>query len=115
MPTHRLTKHVKVKRRVTPENGFEVVDTDGDDVVSAWADLRPMTAFERVSAEQVYAGSTHRAIIRWPGVDVKPGDYLVANGERYDIQGVVDLDGNAQYLELTLTKDQTGVGSKTTR
>jgi SPP1 family predicted phage head-tail adaptor len=74
-----------------------------------------MLAFERVQAEQIHPGSTHNIVIRWPGIEIDSGMMVSAETGNYEIQGVVDIDGEAQYLQLICTKKTQRVGVESTR
>lgn len=75
-----------------------------------------MLAFERAQAEQIHPGSTTNIVIRWPGVEIDSGMMVSAEtGNNYEIQGVVDIDGDAQYLQLICTKKSERVGVESTR
>lgn len=115
MPTYRLTKLCRIERRKSPRNDFEPGDTGGEPsrVCDCWAEITQLSATEQVSAQQIYGGSTHRIIIRWPHKAIDPGMWVIANKTAYEIMGVKDLDG--AYLELSATQEQVGKGTVTTR
>jgi SPP1 family predicted phage head-tail adaptor len=112
--TYRLTKRVTINRP-QKQSDFAFNANEADKVCDAWAEIAPLLAFERTQAEQVTPGSTHRIIIRWPGVEIDAGMYVLADTARYEIQGVTDLGGEGQYLELMSTRKTAAAGTVTTR
>ena len=115
MPTYRLTKRIEIRRRARASSDFETVEDEGKPVATAWAFVVPINSSERVEVSQVYPTATHRAVIRWPTQRIDSACHLIINDERFDVDGVLDVDGNGQYLELILTRRDSGSGDVTTR
>ncbi len=84
-------------------------------MATAWADIRPLSAVERVAAEQITSTATHRAVIRFPGQPIDAGMRLFVDGTHYEIASVVDVNGEGQYLELVCSAANLPVGQHTTR
>jgi SPP1 family predicted phage head-tail adaptor len=115
MPTYRLTKRVVINRHEKRTSDFEFAGDGVVEVCAAWAEIQPLLAFERVNAEQIAKGATHRVVIRWPGVELDSGMMVCTDEVRYEIQSVVDILGEGKYLELLCTKKTNAVGASTTR
>lgn len=115
MPTFRLTKYVKIRKADKPTSDFGYSGESPVQVCTAWAEIQPLSATERVSAEQLTPGSTHRIVIRWPGQPIDSGMVVECDAGEYEILGALDLRGDGEYLELTCTKHRDSVGKGTTR
>lgn len=116
MPTYRLTKLVEVQRRSGEVNDFAVggdYGLDPEKVGEVWAEIRPLSATERVVANQVSPTATYKAYIRRPEFTVGPEMWLTADGKRFEILGIVEIED--QYLELTLTTTDAEVRRETLR
>lgn len=115
MPTYRLTKLVKIRKADKPTSDFGYSGDAPVQVCTAWADIRPFSSTERVSAEQLTPGSTHRIIIRWTNLPIDSSMVVECDAGVYEINGVLDVDGDGAYLDLTCTKHRDSVGRGTTR
>lgn len=115
MPTYRLSKLVSIWKADKPSSDFGYAGDSPQKVCSAWAQIEPLSASERVVSEQVTPGSTHRIVIRWPDKDIESGMSVRCNDFSYEVNGVLDLGGDGQYLELTCTRHRGTVGKDTTR
>lgn len=115
MPIYRLTKLATILRSDKPVSDFGYAGTTAETVATAWADIRPLNATERVSAEQVVATATHRAIMRFPNKPIDAGMRLAVDGLEFEIGSVTDVNGEGQYLELLCTAANRAVGRITTR
>ena len=115
MPTYRLTKLVRITNDTQRTSDFNYSGTGPVEVCKAWAEIQPMLAFERQQAEQIYAGATHRIVIRWPGVDISSGMRVEHEERVYQIGGVMDIGGEGEYLELTCSANRNAAGNGTTR
>lgn len=116
MPTYRLTKLVEVQRRSDEVNDFAVggdYGLDPDKVGEVWAEIRPLSATERVNANQVSPTATYQAIIRRPEFTVGPEMWLVADGRRFEILGAIELDD--RHVQLSLTTSDVEIGRETLR
>lgn len=116
---YRLTKQVKIYRRRNPVNDFEYDPELSDLVFIAWANVREMRDAERYYANQVYAGSTFRVVIRWPGIQIGQTDWVEiehkGESQRLDINSVKDPDGSGLWLEMTCGTESKGSGLSTHR
>jgi SPP1 family predicted phage head-tail adaptor len=115
MPTFRLTKLVTIRKADKPTSDFGYSGQTPEVVTTAWAELTPLSGTERVAAEQVTPGTTHRVVIRWPNVDIEPGMVLRCNGQDYEIQAALDYAGDGQYLDISCTRHRGTIGRETTR
>lgn len=114
MPVHRLTKRAKLLSRSDVASDFAPADESWSVMGEVWADIRPLTSFERANANQVFAGANCRVTFRWPGYPVDSTLRLEVDGIAYEIQGVIDVDGEGQYIELICTRTMSA-GVETTR
>lgn len=100
MPTYKLTNRVVIMRP-SEQHDFEPVSKRAETVCVAWADIASISGQERVVAQQIYASATYSIIIRTQAAKITPSCYVIADGDRYPITAVVEMDG---YLRLLCTK-----------
>jgi hypothetical protein len=68
-------------------------------VCNVYVAIERLAGFERVNANQLYAGANYLAFIRDPGMRITPEMRLVIGPDVYEIAGVVAIE---RELELTL-------------
>ena len=115
MPTFRLTKLVTIRKADKPTSDFGYSGQTPEVVTTAWAEITPLSGTERVTADQLTPGSTHRIVIRYPSVHIDTGMMVTDGTSNYEILAAFDLGGDAQYLDLTCTKHRGTIGRETTR
>lgn len=110
MPTYRLTDKIRILRNVATSNDFEATPAQIEEVHSAWADLRPLSAVEQVNAQQIGGVATHRCVIRQPYREITSQMQIASRHGTLEIVGVVEIDGRGEYLEL-LCRQGVAVGN----
>lgn len=86
--------------RTANDAGEAVVTFNPMNRVYAWADIRPLRAWEIERARQGQMQTTHRVIIRYRD-DIKPGWQIIWNDLVLEITGIIPIDGRTEALELT--------------
>lgn len=115
MPTFRLTKLVGIYRNDKPVSDFGYSGSDSTHVCSAWAQITPLTAAERVNAEQIVSTATHKCIIRWTHRQIEAAMHVRCDSDTYEIASVTDMSGAGEYIELIVTRLRDATGTNTTR
>ena len=115
MSAYRLTTKVRVMRQSQPTSDFDV-DSQADAIAICWAEVRQMRDAERYYAGGNIAEAVWRITMRWPEVAIKATDWIVIDetGQRFDIDGMKDPTGSAQYIELTCYTESTEIGGTRT-
>lgn len=112
MPTTIALPAGDLKYRVTLQRQVNTVNALGEevpqwvDVVTVWADVRPLTTRQWVAAMQMQTSITHEVIMRWRPVDVTWRLKLVERDELYDIVGEPVVIGRRVGLRINVATRQ---------
>ena len=115
MPTYRLTKKIEIIRKAAAPSDIRYPGDATQVVTSAWAQITPLQAAERVQSDQLFEGATHRIIFRWPEIPIDAEMRIRVNQEDYPILGLTDLNGDGKYIEAICSHRQLARGTVTTR
>lgn len=78
-------------------------DSQWDDVATVWASVEPLSARERLTAQQLYGEVTGRIRMRYyPGLH--PKMRAVFENRKFNIEGIVNKDERNIELELMVTE-----------
>lgn len=94
----------ELDRRIKIEENFPTKDSHGDDVddfkelVTVWAEKRPMQGSERFQSQQILAQADFRFLIRHR-TDVTPKMRIILDGESYNIEAVTEI-GRKQGTQI---------------
>lgn len=102
LPRHgRLDKRITIRRRQDHPAGTWQVQTEHQDPVQRWADLRPVGTQVWQGSVQTGAEVTHRCVIRHlPGLSAD--HEVLHHGVVYRVRRVADLQGRRRYTVLEL-------------
>lgn len=78
------------------QGGFEEGWTEG---ASIWAQITPLSGFERMRAMQLAAPVTHRILIRYR-VGLTTKDRIRYGSRTFDIKEVIDVDNRHAWMQL---------------
>jgi len=67
---------------------------------TAWAEVKPITATERMQDEGIQADTTHVLRMRYRS-DVTSKDVVTWRGRKLQIESAIDVEGRHRELELT--------------
>lgn len=84
----RLNRRITLQQRGTP-NPMGPSAADWSDVVTTWAEIRPLQGRELVSAQAINAEVTHEVLIRYRA-NVTSSMRAVYQGRVLDIRAVLD-------------------------
>lgn len=93
---HRVT--IQQKTRTADGGGGGSVDWSA--VATVWAKIEPLSAFQRLKAEQLESCVTHQVSIRYR-TDVKTGMRIAYDGRYLAIKTVIDDGERGRWLVLS--------------
>lgn len=74
------------------EDSFTVIKT-------VWGEIKTVGGREYIQAKQAQAEITHKVIMRYTA-EINHSNLLSFNGNKYDIQYIINIDEENKYLEL---------------
>lgn len=113
MPVARLTKRIEF-RQPRIDSDFDHAGGTPQAVEFAWAEIKPLTGREAITAMQQYAEATHVIRVRRTSKVLDSSWYVVINDRRHDIQGMIEtVDG--LFVDIFVSSDNVVGGRETLR
>lgn len=98
----KLKRRIDVYGRVKVTNELKETDYKNDKLKTVWCEILPQTGnMQRAQADNILSTCTHKVIVRYnAGKDIKPDNWFVYKGKRFDIKYILNPSFNNERLEL---------------
>ena len=101
-----LKHRVTLQKQSTTADGYGWTVGTYSDVKDVWTKITPLSAYERMRAEQLQSHITHKVLLRWQnelgsGSEELAHGYRILYGSRvFVIHGVIKVDEEEWYYNL---------------
>ncbi len=92
------------KRTDDTRDSFNNIIKGYEKVRSAWSRVTPITGMERIEADRVEGGLTHRVVMRYVS-GITPKMRIIHRGRILEIRSVVDIEEMRRQLVILCTED----------
>ncbi|MGJ0336332.1 phage head closure protein [Aliarcobacter cryaerophilus] len=99
MRAGRLRQIIQIQRFIELVDDFGGIIQDWKTILTARAEIKPITAKEIFASNVVISEVTHKITIRYE-VDILPKDRIIYNERVFDITGAINLDENNTVVEI---------------
>jgi SPP1 family predicted phage head-tail adaptor len=103
MKPERLDRKITLQRFTWTQDEYGAPVQAWVDLATVWANYKPVSDAEKVSAGEVGATLSARFTIRYDSAwaDVSALDRVLFEGRTFDVFGAKEVDGRRQFIEIT--------------